>query len=72
MEQGRYIFDVADNTNKTEIAKAIFLLYKVRPVRVNVLAVPKKKSILRGKPGVRGGGRKAIVYLKAGDKIEFI
>ena len=68
-----YTFDVAKGANKTEIKKAIFTLYKVKPVKVNVLAVP-KKTILRGrsKEGVRGGGRKALVYLKKGDKIEFI
>ncbi len=65
-----YTFDVSTNANKTEIKKEVFKLYKVKPVRVNVLGVPSKKVFLRGKPGVRGGGRKAVVYLKTGDKIE--
>jgi large subunit ribosomal protein L23 len=71
-EKNVYTFDIAGGANKTEIKKAIFTLYKVRPVKVNVLPVPKKSVMSKGKAGVRGGGRKAMVYLKAGDKIEFI
>jgi len=71
-EQNVYIFDITTSANKTEIKKAIFILYKVKPVKVNVLTVPKKKIMSKGKMGTKGGGRKALVYLKAGDKIEFI
>ncbi len=72
IEQNVYTFDVAFGANKTEIKKAIFALYKVKPIRVNVLQVPKKKTFSKGLKGVKGGGRKALVYLKAGDKIEFV
>ncbi len=71
-EQNVYTFDVSVDANKTEIKKVIFALYKVKPVRVNVLSVPKKNIMSRGKAGVRGGGKKALVYLKKGDKIEFV
>lgn len=71
-EQGVYTFDVAAGANKTEIKKAIFTLYKVKPVKVNILSVQKKKTFSRGIKGVKGGGRKALVYLKKGDKIEFV
>lgn len=72
LEQNVYTFDVGDRANKTEIKKAIFTLYKVKPLRVNILPVPHKQVNTRGKMGVRGGGKKAMVYLKEGDKIEFI
>jgi large subunit ribosomal protein L23 len=71
-EQSVYTFDVSSGANKTEIKKAIFALYKVKPVRVNVLSVPKKNIMSRGRLGTKGGGKKALVYLKAGDKIEFV
>ena len=71
-EQNVYTFDVSASTNKTEIKKAIFALYKVKPIKVNVLSVPKKHIMSKGRAGVKGGGRKALVYLKKGDKIEFI
>ncbi|MFH1182712.1 MAG: 50S ribosomal protein L23 [Candidatus Moraniibacteriota bacterium] len=72
VEQNVYTFDISASANKTEIKKTIFTLYKVKPVKVNVLTIPKKNVMSRGKVGTKGGGRKALVYLKAGDKIEFI
>jgi len=72
MGQNIYVFDITESANKTEIKKAVFEIYKVKPVRVNILTIPRKHIISKGKAGVRGGGRKAYVYLKAGDKIEFI
>lgn len=72
IEQNVYTFDVTDSANKTEIKKAIFTLYKVHPVKVNILKIPRKQVLMRGKVGMRGGGKKALVYLKKGDKIEFI
>lgn len=71
-EQNVYTFNITQSANKTEIKKAIFALYKVKPVKVNVLTVPRKNIMSKGKAGVRGGGRKALVYLKKGDKIEFV
>ena len=71
-EKNVYTFDVTPNANKTEIKKAIFELFKVKPVKVNILKVKAKKIRVRGKEGVKGGGKKALVYLKEGDKIEFI
>ena len=74
LAQNVYTFDVIRGATKAEIKKAIFVLYKVHPVKVNVLAVPTKKVTLRGRAdaGTKGGGRKALVYLKEGDKIEFV
>ena len=72
LEHNVYTFDTTKSATKAEIKKAIFALYKVHPVKVNVLAVPRKSVMLRGRAGERGGGRKAFVYLKAGDKIEFM
>ena len=71
-EQNVYTFDVERSANKTEIKKAIFKLYKIKPVKVNILQVPDKQVFARGKAGVKSGGKKALVYLKKEDKIEFI
>ena len=71
-ERNVYTFDISSGANKTEIKKAIFTLYKVKPLRVNVLPIPKKNIMSKGKMGRKGGGRKALVYLKKDDKIEFV
>ncbi len=71
-EQNVYTFNVDVSANKKEIKKAIFALYKVTPVKINILPIPYKNVMSKGKKGVRGGGKKAIVYLKKGDKIEII
>ncbi|MCE9549051.1 50S ribosomal protein L23 [Candidatus Nomurabacteria bacterium] len=72
LEQNVYTFDVTPSANKTEVKKAVFGLYKVKPVKVNILTVPDKKTLLRGKVSMKDGGKKAVVYLKKGDKIEFV
>ena len=71
-EQNVFTFDVPKSANKTEIKKAIFELYKVKPVKVNVLPVPTKEIFARGRKGVKSGGKKALVYLKKGDKIDLV
>ncbi|MCK9344750.1 MAG: 50S ribosomal protein L23 [Candidatus Pacebacteria bacterium] len=71
-EKGTYVFEVAKNTNKIEIAKAIKALYNVTPVRVNIVNLPATRVFVRGKNGVKSGVRKALVTLKSGDKIEIV
>lgn len=68
-----YVFDITKDATKAEIKKAIAALYKVKPLRVNVVTMQKKTIMTRrNTKGVKGGGRKAMVFLKEGDKIEFI
>lgn len=71
-EQNVYTFEVSPKANKTEIKKMIFAIYKVKPVKVNILAVPKKNIVYRGRPGTKGGGKKALVFLKKGDTIDVV
>ncbi|MEK7572722.1 MAG: 50S ribosomal protein L23 [Patescibacteria group bacterium] len=71
-EHNVYTFDVTDSANKTEIKKAIFAVYKIKPIKINVLKVEDKRIFSKGKKGVKSGGRKAYVYFKKDDKIEFV
>lgn len=70
MENNVYTFDVTPNATSTEVKKAIISMYKVTPVKVAMLNIKRKNVFIRGRKGVRAGGRKAYVYLKKGDKIE--
>lgn len=69
--QPTYVFEVPADANKILVKQAVFSLYQVKPRRVNIIKMPAKKIIVRGKPGRRPGYKKAVVYLKKGDKIEF-
>lgn len=71
-EKGTYVFEVAKNTNKIEIAKAISALYNVTPARVNIINLPDTRVFVRNRKGVKSGLRKALVTLKKGDKIEIL
>ena len=42
------------------------------PIKIRIINVPLKKRIVRGKVGIKSGYKKALVYLKESDKIEFI
>ena len=68
---GQYVFMVASGATKPEIRKAVKEIYKVDVVSVNVVNRPaKRKRSRRGLKRAQGEYRKAIVTLKAGQKID--
>ena len=71
-QTGVYTFEVVKGSSSREIAEAIEVMYKVVPVGVSVATIRAKKRNYRGIPGVTATGKKAYVYLKKGDTIEFI
>jgi len=70
-EKNVYTFNVAPNANKNEIKKAIKFVYGVTPERVSITKIANKTVTRRGILSVKAGGKKAVVYLKKGDKITF-
>lgn len=71
-QSGVYTFDVKVDANVYQIASAIEAAYKVTPVKVSVAAVKGKTMFARGRKGKTSAGKKAYVYLKKGETIEFI
>lgn len=69
---GVYTFEVSSRANKALVSDAVKQLFKVTPVKVNIVNTKPKTVFKRGKKGVVGGIKKAMVYLKKGDKIEFV
>lgn len=67
-----YTFNVASSASKIEIAKAIQDLYGVTPVKIATSTLKYKPVARRGIFGLKGGGKKAMVFLKKGDTIEII
>ena len=67
-----YTFEVTSNATKPGIVKAIKEIYKVNPIKVNITILHAKNVFKRGKSGSKTGVKKAVVFLKKGDKIAFI
>lgn len=70
-EKSAYTFNVKEESTKNEIKKAIKMIYGVDVVKVSVSPIREKVVVRKGKKGVRKGGKKAVVYLKKGEKISF-
>lgn len=72
-QQGAYVFNVAQDANKAEVAAAVREVYQVTPRKVTLARVPRKVVMTRGtnRKGMTRGGKKAYVFLKKGDQIEF-
>ena len=64
-----YTFEVRKNANKPMIAQEIKALYKVTPTKVRIINLPAKRVLVRGKRGTSNAVKKAMVYLKKGEKI---
>ena len=68
-EQDKYAFEVAKNTNKIEVAKAINEVYGVKPVSVNIINKIGKK-VRRGRiTGKCKDWKKAIITLPKGKNL---
>lgn len=67
-----YVFEVARSATKKSISASVRDAYGVKPRKVRVASIPAKRVFVRGNKGIKGGGKKAYVYLKVGDKIELI
>ncbi len=66
----KYLFWVDKGANKIEIKNAISELYKVTAVKVNVITVRGKNKRVRYKQGKTSDWKKALVTIKAGEKID--
>ncbi len=73
-QDGVYVFMVARDANKKDIADAVQALFKVTPRKIHLAAVPRKQVQTRGtnRYGKTAAGKKAYVYLKKGETIELV
>lgn len=70
---GQYTFEVDGRATKDQIAAAVEQTFKVTVRRVNTQNYRgKNKRSRQGRPSVGSDYKKAIVTLKAGDKIELV
>ena len=66
----KYVFVIDPKMNKVEVKKAIRSVYNVEPTRINISNIAGKNVSYGRIRGQRKNWKKAIVTLKAGDKIE--
>lgn len=68
---GVYTFVVSSDAGKIEVREEIEHRYGVKPRMVRIIRVKPKTIFARGREGKKPGFKKAVVYLRAGDKIEY-
>lgn len=66
----QYVFEVAPDANKLDIAAAVEYVFKVKVDSVNVCNQSGKRRVFRGMHGRRKSVRKAYVTLQAGQTID--
>jgi large subunit ribosomal protein L23 len=68
-----FTFEIASGATKHDVMRAIAALYKVQPTKVNIVTTAGKKVSLRTRRGfgTTASVRKAYVFLKQGDTIDF-
>lgn len=69
-EQGKYVFQVAQDANKKMITEAVEKAFKVKVARVNIMMVPGHRRRIGRREVSANSWKKAIVTLTAGEKIE--
>lgn len=74
MENHAYTFEVSARATKRDVEKAVREIYKVTPVKVNMVNKKTRRSMsrTRGREVKHEGLKKAYVYLKEGDRIEIV
>ena len=71
-QRNQYVFRVRRNANKIQIKQAVEKLFKKTVIAVNTMHCPGKVRRQRtAAQGRTSDWKKAVVTLKAGDKIEF-
>ncbi len=71
-EKHVYTFNVSPRANKQEVSAFIRAKYNVVPTKVRVVTIAAQKTFVRGRRGMKAGGKKAYVYLRKGDTIDFV
>ena len=66
------VFKVRTDATKTDVRRAVELLFEVKVQRVSVVRIPAKKKRFGQRPGARAAWKKAYVRLAPGQDINFM
>lgn len=70
IEDNKYSFRVHEKAHKTQVRQAVEELFDVKVESVNIVKVRAKPKRRGFSKGTKPGWKKAIVELRAGDRIE--
>lgn len=70
VSMNKYLFSVKKDANKIQIKRAVENIYKVKVEKVNTQVTPGKLKRVRQQQGLTPDWKKAVVTLKAGQKID--
>jgi large subunit ribosomal protein L23 len=70
--RNQYTFRVHPSANKTQVRKAVEALFEVHVEKVNIINTPGKARRILGRPGHTPPWKKALVKLRAGERIEIV
>lgn len=70
--ENKIFFEVAPESNRIEIKKAVEEAFKVKVKKVNVLRQIGKRVRFKGEMGMRKGWKKAIVTLEEGQTVDYL
>ncbi len=68
--QGKYAFEVSREANKDQVKRAVEKAFKVNVTAVNIITVRGREKRIGRRQVVTSSWKKAVVTLKAGDKIQ--
>jgi len=66
-----FVFEIAQQANKSELKKQIEEIFKVDVKKINIVNLPHKKTRRGLTSGLKSRPKKAIVKIKHGQKIDF-
>jgi large subunit ribosomal protein L23 len=70
LDEGKYTFLVRPDANKAQIRIAVEQVFNVNVVSVNTVNRPGKRKRIRGGFGTRNRTKRAVVGLRAGERID--
>jgi large subunit ribosomal protein L23 len=68
--EGKYTFKIDRRANKTQVKEAVEAIFKVNVTAVNTISVPSKTRRVGRTIGKTQPWKKAVVTLRAGQRIE--
>ena len=68
-EKNAYVFKIEPEFNKIMIRQAVKKQYNVETTKERIINIPGKTVFIRRRRAQKAGYKKAVVYLKKGDKI---